>query len=44
VRLLGELLLAEAVQHEELFAQRVILLVAARRELDLSGFQEGAFW
>ena len=36
VRLLGELLLAEAIQHEELLGQRVVLLVAARCQLDLS--------
>lgn len=33
--LLGELLLAEAIQHKELLGQRVVLLVATRRELDL---------
>ena len=35
VRLLGQLLLAQTVQHEELLAQNLVLLVATRCQLDL---------
>jgi hypothetical protein len=41
VRLLGQLLLAQGVEHVELLGQDVVLLVAARRQLDLRAARAG---